>query len=124
MTRSVLDTGVMLDVLAGQEGTFADAARARPPRLRIAVVNDFPTGTRGRLSDDVRGALESTADVLRSLGHTVVEGTVDMRPRDVPVILGIMFRAIHEMVDAASDLSGSSVAPARSPVRERSCPTA
>ncbi len=101
LTRSVLDTGVMLDVLAGQDGTFADAARARPPRLRIAVVNDFPTGTRGRLSDDVRGALESTADVLRSLGHTVVEGTVDMRPRDVPVILGIMFRAIHEMVDTA-----------------------
>ena len=64
-------------------------------------MNDFPTGTRGRLSDDVRGALESTADVLRSLGHTVVEGTVDMRPRDVPVILGIMFRAIHEMVDTA-----------------------
>ena len=99
LTRSVLDTGVMLDVLAGRGQGFADAARAHPRRLRIAVVKDFPMGTRGRLSDDVRDALESTADVLRSLGHTVVDRKIDMRPRDVPVVLGIMFRAIRDLVD-------------------------
>ncbi len=101
LTRSVLDTGVMLDVLAGEEPRFAQAARARPPRLRIALAKGFPTGTRGRLSDDVNAALDSTADVLRSLGHTVVEGAVDMRPRDVPVIVALLFRAARELVGSA-----------------------
>lgn len=98
LTRSVLDTGMMFDVLAGTEGGFEAAARSRPARLRIAVVRDFPTGTRGRLSDDVSRALESTSDLLRSLGHTVVDGEIDMRSRDVPVILGLMFRAIRDFV--------------------------
>jgi amidase len=99
LTRSVEDTGTMLDVLAGQERTFSEAARARPPRLRIALVKGFPVATRGRLSDDVTRALESTADLLRARGHAVVDGEVDMRARDVPVILGLMFRAVHDFVD-------------------------
>ncbi len=101
LTRSVLDTGVMLDVLAGEDRRFAQAAHTRPERLRIALAKGFPTGTRGRLSDDVDAALESTADVLRSLGHTVVEGAVDMRPRDVPVIVALLFRAVREIVGSA-----------------------
>lgn len=99
LTRSVQDTGTMLDVLAGQERTFSESARARAPRLRIALVKGFPVGTRGRLSDDVTRALESTADLLRARGHTVVDAEVDMRARDVPVILGLMFRAVHDFVD-------------------------
>ncbi len=99
LTRSVEDTGTMLDVLAGQERTFSESARARAPRLRIALVKGFPVGTRGRLSDDVTRALESTADLLRARGHTVVDAEVDMRARDVPVILGLMFRAVHDFVD-------------------------
>jgi amidase len=98
LARSVLDSALMLDVLAGQDGEFAQAARTPPARLRVAVVKDFPTGTRGRLSDDVRGALEATAELLRSRGHTVVEREIDMRVRDVPVILGLMFRLIHDVV--------------------------
>ena len=52
----------------------------------------------GRLAPEVRGALERTVDVLRGLGHTVVEREIDFRPRDVPVILGLLFRAIHDFV--------------------------
>ncbi len=98
LTRSVADTGLMLDVLAG-DGGFEQAARALPGRLRIGVVKEFPVGTRGRLSDDVSGALDWTADLLRSLGHTVAPAKIDMRLRDAPVILGLMFRAIHDLVD-------------------------
>ncbi len=98
LTRSVSDTGLMLDVLAG-EGGFEEAAGARPGRLRIGVVKDFPMGTRGRLSDEVSDAIDSTADLLRSLGHTVAPAAIDMRLRDAPVILGLMFRAIHDLVD-------------------------
>jgi amidase len=97
LTRSVADTGMMLDVLAG-EGGFEQATRERPGRLRVGVMKDFPVGTRGRLSDDVNGAIDSTADLLRSLGHTLAPAKIDMRVRDAPVILGLMFRAIYDLV--------------------------
>jgi amidase len=62
------------------------------------VSDAFPAGSRGTLSPDVLRALESTAELLRSLGHEVVEGDIDFRVRDVPVILGLMFRAIRDFV--------------------------
>jgi amidase len=98
LTRSVRDSGVMLDVLARQPRGFEEAARTRPRRLRIGLAGDFPPGVQGRLSDEVRGALATTADVLRSLGHTVSETRIPMRARDVPVILGLMFRGIYDLV--------------------------
>lgn len=98
LTRSVRDGGIMLDVLSDDRHGFTEAARTRPAPLRIAVARGFPAGTRGRLSDDVARALDETAVLLRSLGHTVVERELDTRARDVPVILGIMFRLIHDLV--------------------------
>jgi amidase len=101
LTRCVLDSGVLLDVLGAQQGGFTEAAQTPPGRLRIAVARDFPIGARGRLSDNTRAALDFTVDLLRSLGHTVIERKLDMRARDVPVILGLMFRLIHDLVDVA-----------------------
>ena len=101
LTRSVQDAGLMLDVLADDGQRFVDAAQTRPDRLRIAVAPDFPPGTRGRLSDDVRAALDQTAAQLRSLGHTVVEGKVDLRARDVPVIVGLILRGVRDLVAPA-----------------------
>jgi amidase len=101
LTRSVRDAGLMLDVLGDDGPSFEQAAQTRPERLRIAVAPDFPPGTRGRLSDDVRAALDGTAAQLRSLGHTVVEGKVDLRPRDVPVIVGLILRGVRDLVAPA-----------------------
>jgi amidase len=101
LTRSVRDAGLMLDVLGDEGQSFEEAAQSRPRRLRVAVAPDFPPGTRGRLSDDVRGALDDTAAQLRSLGHTVVEGKVDLRPRDVPVIVGLILRGARDLVAPA-----------------------
>jgi amidase len=98
VTRSVLDTGVMLDVLSGQSPGFAQATRARPASLRIGVVRGFPLGAPGRLSHEVSGALDRAADLLGSLGHTVAEEKIDLRPQDTAVILGLMFRFIRELV--------------------------
>ena len=101
LTRSVRDSALMLDVLtAARDRGFEQATHADPGKLRIALVPDFPLGARGRLSGETRAALEATADLLRSLGHTVTEQTLDMRIRDVPVILGVMFRLIHDLVDS------------------------
>lgn len=98
LTRSVGDAGLMLDVLSADPQGFTQAAQTKPERLRIGVAADFPAGTRGRLSDDVRAALDEAAAVLRSLGHTVEERRIDMRARDVPVIMGLIFRAVRDLV--------------------------
>ena len=97
LTRAVSDAGLMLDVL-GEGPGFLQATQERPRPLRIALAGEFPPGTRGRLTQEVEAALRDTADLVRSLGHTVVERKVDVRPRDFPVILGRMFRLIHDLV--------------------------
>jgi amidase len=99
LTRSVLDSGIMLDALTESAGTYAAAARAEPAPLRIAVSEAFPPGVLGRLAPDVRDALHDTADALRGLGHTIVERDVDFGPRDTAIILGLLFRGVRDIVD-------------------------
>src|SRR3954451_17888867 len=92
LTRSVGDAELMLDVMAG------GMRRAERRPLRIAYSEAFPPLTTGRLSDDTRGAMRDTASLLRGLGHTVVEHDVDLRARDMPVIVGLMMRGIRDIV--------------------------
>ena len=99
VTRSVLDTAVVLDVMAGPGNDFEGAARRDPGRLRIAVSDRFPNGVQGRLTDEVRASLERTVYALRALGHEVVERHVPARPQDVAVIVGLMLRGIRDFVD-------------------------
>jgi len=102
LTRSVLDSALMLDVLAdsdaGAAASFVDAARAEPGALRIGVSASFPRGTLGRLAPDVARALDDTAALLRSLGHLVVERDIPFGFKDVPVILGLLFRGMHDFI--------------------------
>src|SRR3954452_14292920 len=112
LTRSVLDSALVLDAIHGPvaghgaalrapRSSFAEAARSEPGPLRIAVSAAFPRGTLGRLSGGVRGALDATADLLRELGHEVVERDIDCGGRDVAIILGLLFRGIRDVVDEA-----------------------
>jgi amidase len=98
VTRSVRDTGVMLDVLSAPSPGFADATQTSPGRLRIGVIRGFPVGAPGKLSHEVSAGLDRAADLLGSLGHTVTEQKIDMRPQDAAVILGLMFRFVRELV--------------------------
>lgn len=72
-TRDVRDTALLFDVAAEErpERSFAEAAAARPGALRIA------TSTRpvmlARVDSTMKGAVEETAELLRSLGHSVDE---------------------------------------------------
>lgn len=80
VTRTVLDSALWLDAVAGPaagdahtapapDRPFAEYARSSPGRLRIAV--SAKPATLVRVSPVVRRALDETAETLRSLGHDV-----------------------------------------------------
>ncbi|HEX6712644.1 MAG TPA: amidase [Thermoleophilaceae bacterium] len=82
VTRSVIDSALWLDVVAGRADgdaetarppatSFAEAATSAPGKLRIAVSTAKPPGALVKLAPEVHQAVDQTADVLRSLGHEV-----------------------------------------------------
>jgi amidase len=83
VTRTVIDTALWLDAVAGPadgdadradppERPFAESARSAPGKLRVAVSTRPPVpGT--KVKDSAKAAVAETADVLRSLGHDVAE---------------------------------------------------
>ncbi|MGZ4217368.1 MAG: amidase family protein [Solirubrobacteraceae bacterium] len=90
LARTVADSALMLDAMHGPaagdtdaappfEGSYLDAAATPPTRLRIAISRKVPPGLIARVSADQRGAWERTADLLRELGHDVVERSPDYK---------------------------------------------
>ncbi len=84
LARTVADSALLLDVMHGSapgdtysvappRGTFLEAARRPPERLRIAVSDKLPPGTFARLSADQRQAFEQTVRLLGELGHQLTE---------------------------------------------------
>lgn len=80
LSRSVRDTALAMDILAGPEPgdpfalprptqAFVEQLEAPPPRLRIAWCSDSPIGE--PVHDEARLAVERSVALLRSLGHTV-----------------------------------------------------
>ncbi|MEO8815465.1 MAG: amidase [Mycobacterium sp.] len=87
LARTVADAALVLDAASGNVTgdlhkpspvTVSDHVGTAPGQLRIALSTRFPfTGLPARLHPDIRAALESVADQLRLLGHTVVPGNPD-----------------------------------------------
>ncbi len=85
LTRTVADGALLLDVLRGNRAgdlhappppsePYARAARRDPGRLRIALSERIPfSGAPAKLDPRVRAAVRRLAEVLRDLGHEVVE---------------------------------------------------
>lgn len=81
MARRVADAALFLDATTEVGGAFAAAAEgADPGRLRIAVSTKAPPGGLPRLGREERQAVRDTADLLRGLGHEVVERDPDYAP--------------------------------------------
>jgi amidase len=82
LTRSVRDTALFLDVVADRPswGTFTEAAERDPGQLRIALSFKVPPPLMAPVADVVRAGVEALADLLRSLGHTVIERDPDYDP--------------------------------------------
>jgi amidase len=73
LTRSVADSALLYEVATGEP--YMAAARSEPAKLRIALTTKIPPGAMARLAPEHRRAVEETAELLRSLGHEVVERT-------------------------------------------------
>lgn len=106
LARSVADAALFLDATAGQgpgdadvppppAGPYAAAAAAEPGRLRIAVSARVPPGLIAKPSDEVLGALHATADLLRSLGHDVVQRDPDYG-MGATTLVARYLRGIHD----------------------------
>jgi amidase len=95
LARTVADAALFLDAVA--DGGFA-AAAARGPgrRLRIAVATKIPPGVVARLGREQRNAVATTADVLRGLGHEVVEREIGYSPADGAQVIARYLRGIHD----------------------------
>src|SRR4051794_10948886 len=92
LTRTVTDTALALDVLAGYQvgdanwaprpvEPYATAMRRDPGRLRIAVTADNPLGV--AIDPEALEGLRVAAEVLVALGHEVVETAPAFPPADV-----------------------------------------
>jgi len=84
LSRTVIDTALWLDLVSGgsrEPGApppppraFVEAAKSPPGRLRVAFTNRPPRAAAPPLvSEETRGAVLATAEVLRSLGHETSE---------------------------------------------------
>lgn len=86
LSRTVLDTAVNLDVIAGPEagdpywapppsGPFADAVGRDPGKLRVALAVETPNGA--PTHPDCEAAARAAASLLEDLGHEVREASPD-----------------------------------------------
>jgi amidase len=113
VTRTVADTALYLDVVAGPAPgngepsppsagrSFAEAAATAPGRLRIAVSARTPV-PQEKVDPQVRRALDDTATLLRSLGHDVREADPDFGPRPLITLFGPRYlRGAKEDYDKA-----------------------
>jgi amidase len=102
LARTVADAAVFMDAVADDPtaGEFSSAARTPPGALRIAVSAKLPPGIVARLGKDQRRALEAMADLLRSLGHKVVERDPDYPPTAATHGIARYFRGIADDVAA------------------------
>ncbi len=101
LTRTVADTAAILDVLAGYEPgdatwapppaePFAAAAQRGPGRLRIAATATSPTA---QVSVDpvCAAAVADAAELLRSLGHEVLEVEPPWQQEGLGDLFGAVF---------------------------------
>ena len=83
----------------GRSPDSRPATAAPAARLSIAYSRrSLRASSHGSAARPAR-ALRGTAELLRSLGHEVVERDPEFRALDVPVLLAIMFRGIHDYVE-------------------------
>jgi amidase len=116
ISRSVRDSAAALDATAGADpgckyvapdpqGSFLEAAKRAPDRLRIALSTRNIFG--GPLTQDVRRAADQTARLCESLGHTVVEADPPLDGDEIIEVFHVLWAAnLYHTVRALEARSG------------------
>jgi amidase len=99
VTRRVADSARFYDAIRDGGESFSDAAAREPGRLRIAIARKPPTGVVVRADAEQLGGLEGTADLLRSLGHEVVDRELEWGPVWSNMVARYL-RGVHDSVEA------------------------
>ncbi|MFL0239625.1 amidase [Mycobacterium sp. SMC-17] len=99
LARTVEDAALFLD--ATTDGGFVAAARRAPGRLRIALSTKVPPLVTARVGAKQRAAVEQAGELLRELGHDVVQRDPDY-PRSAVYghALPRYFRGVYDDVSA------------------------
>jgi amidase len=100
LTRTVEDSARFYDVVKDGGPSFAEAAGRAPGKLRIAMSFKLPPPLTAKLGAEQRAAVEQTAELLRSLGHEVVERDPDYGR----AFFGLLARYLRGVHDAAADV--------------------
>ena len=104
LTRTVADTAAILDVLAGYEPgdatwapppsrPFAEAVTASPGRMRIVYSKQTPSPD-AELDPVCARAADDAAELLRSLGHEVIEADPPWRQDGLSELFGVVFSSL------------------------------
>lgn len=112
LTRTVADTALFLDIAAGSTSTdrdrpeppaepFSQSAASAPGRLRIAYSTRIPPPGLQRLDAGCKRAVSDTVELLRSLGHEVVERDPDYGFDTGPLFLVRMLRGVYDEARSA-----------------------
>jgi amidase len=107
LARTVADTACFHDVASGATAqdsdrapapamNFAAAAATPPGRLRIAISRKVPFGVISKLDAGAAHALTDTAELLRALGHEVVEEDPDYGPDAIQAVIIRYLRGAHD----------------------------
>jgi amidase len=77
IVRHVADAALFLDAVADGQEPLAPAVQGAPGRLRIAMSEKVPPPIVGKPDDEQREAVRDAVELLRGLGHEVVERDPD-----------------------------------------------
>ena len=98
LTRSVADSALLYEATTGHP--YVAAAEREPGALRIALALKIPPGLPARLDPGWRRAAQETAELLRSLGHEVMERELDLTAAIGTRVVTRWLAGIHDEVAA------------------------
>jgi amidase len=99
IVRRVADAALFLDAVADGREPLAPAAQRPPGRLRIAVSEKVPQPIMASPDAEQRGAVRDAVELLRSLGHEVIERDPDYG-QSVFAFIALYLRGIHDEVNS------------------------
>jgi amidase len=101
ISRRVADSARVYDAIRDGGSSFSEAAGREPSRLRIALSPGAPPLSGVKADAEQLGAVHGTANLLRELGHEVVERQIEYPPA---AVLNVVARYLRGIADEGMSL--------------------